>query len=100
MTKLRVCEKDCVFCLSECPACGSMNVDVRFSYHWEYSNQTMNELDINATHFSATMRCNDCGKEMEVDDLASKLDRHFNLPFQVKITINDKGRTHTEKYEV
>ena len=56
---------DCIFCNSECPECGSINIKVNFNVGYEYNNNIEDRIVIKNPGRYLRIHCKACGEISE-----------------------------------
>lgn len=95
-TKKKFCKgNDCLFCNSECPECGSTQIDVKFKPIFEFENDTDNHICISHYGSELELECQDCGESFSYNDfdqdktlwpLVRALQNIMSVPSFVNIT--------------
>ena len=64
---------NCIFCLSQCPECGSRNVSVRYKPEFEYSySDGENSIHIGISDYWLEITCEDCGDYFESNSFSDE----------------------------
>ena len=75
MAEKKMCQgEDCIFCNSKCPECGSINVNVKVNFVYEYSNGQMNKLYLSQDFEKILLTCEECGERFGDEDFFEYLE--------------------------
>jgi Zn finger protein HypA/HybF involved in hydrogenase expression len=85
----------CIFCLSQCPECGSRNVSVRYQPEIEYDySEGDNNISISINEERLEITCEDCGDFFETDSFSNE---YSPLVEAIQETINLSDHMSAER---
>ena len=107
---------DCIFCVSKCPECGSIDINVNLIVKYGFHNDIMNKITFSMEDSGISLQCNDCGEELtyggdDFMDLGPGIEDPrlqplyravggYVTPSMTGIEIDGKGRIKSQDYRV
>ena len=99
--------KECIFCNSKCPECGSINVTVTYRPCYQYTNDEKDRLILSRQEDRIELECEECGEQSSseweedprLDNLMIALGRALNLASEVECKHRRNGEIEVKHYE-